>query len=308
MVRSVQAVTALVTVVVPCRNRAEFLRPTIESILAQDYPHIECIVVDACSTDGTVDILRSYGDRIRWVSEPDEGHANAINKGWRMGNGEVLAWLNADDLWETPSTARQAVEYLAGHPEVGVVYGTCGVVDADGRDQGECYSQPWDLEYAVLNCDHCIPQPAAFLRRSVVERVGWLNERFYQKKDHELWLRIGLVSQITQVPDRWALERDIRGLSFDARTAAPACPQVTTEFFAQPGVPDVLRSRRRRAMSNAYLMGAEYALVGGPVWGIIVEYLLRAAWADPTNLRRVAGRGRYLVRTALRTGRAGRWG
>lgn len=279
-----------VTVVVPCLNRGEFLRPTLDSILDQDHAPIECIVVDGGSTDETLAILESYGERIRWVSEPDTGHANAINKGWRVGSGEVLAWLNADDLWATPDAVSTAVAYLRDHPGVGVVYGDCGIIDATGQPVGPCYLHDWDLVYAVLHCDHCIPQPAAFLRRSVVEQVGWLNERFYQKKDHELWLRMGLVSEIVHIPHLLAHERNIRGLSFDGKTAAPACVQVTREFFAQPGVPAALRTRRRRALSNAYLMGAEYALSGGSLWGTILAYTLFAGIIDPTNARRVVGR------------------
>ncbi len=293
-----------VSVVVPCLNRAEFLRPTIESILSQDYPSIECIVIDGGSTDGTIEILESYGDRIRWVSEPDTGHANAINKGWRMGRGELLAWLNADDIWEKPGAARTAVECFRQHPDVGVVYGDCGVIDLNGEEVGPCYLREWDLEYAVLNCDHCIPQPAAFVRRSVVEQVGWLNEAFYQKKDHELWLRIALVSRIVHIPRLLAHERNIRGLSFDARTAAPACLQVTREFFSLPDVPASLRARRRRALSNSYLMGAEYALSGGPLWGTILAYTIYAGVTDPTNARHVVRRLLRFLRIRIRLWRS----
>ena len=295
-----------VSVVVPCWNRAEYLRPTIDSILGQGYhPHIECIVVDAGSADGTVEILRSYGDRIRWVSEPDEGHANAVNKGWRMSRGEVLAWLNADDVWETPGAARRAAAYLQEHPEVGVVYGDCGSIDTEGRSVGMCYLHEWDLEHAVVHCDHCIPQPAAFLRRSAVERAGWLNESFYQKKDHELWLRMALDSRIVHLPELLAHARNTRGLSFDAETAAPACPQVTEAFFALPNVPQSLRFRCRRAMSNSYLRGLEYAVAGGGSGGMMLRYALRAAWTDPTNAKHALGWLRYaLTQWAVR--RSGR--
>jgi len=286
----------VLSVVVPCWNRAEYLRPTIDSILGQDYPHIECIVVDAGSEDGTVEILESYGDRIRWVSEPDEGHANAINKGWHTSRGEVLAWLNADDIWDTPGAAGKAVAFLQGHPDVGVVYGECGIIDASGRRVGKTLQLDWDLEYAVVHCHHCLTQPAAFLRRSVVEEVGWLDESFYQKKDHELWLRMALASRIVRIEELLAHERNVPGLSFDGETAAPACPQVTRAFYSLPNVPKSLRKQRRRAMSNSYRRGAEYALVGGPLLPIIHKYMFCAALADPTNIRGVLGHYLYLLR------------
>ena len=106
----------LVTVVIPCLNRANYLVSTLESVLQQDYPQIECIVVDGGSTDGTVEILRQYGKRIKWVSEPDKGHADAINKGWWMSKGEILSWLNADDLYVVSDAISKAVAYLQEEP------------------------------------------------------------------------------------------------------------------------------------------------------------------------------------------------
>ena len=88
----------LVSVVIPCLNRADFLIPTLESVLQQDYPNIECIVMDGGSTDGTTDILCRYDGRIEWKSQPDRGPSDAINKGWWLLGGEILAWLNADDV------------------------------------------------------------------------------------------------------------------------------------------------------------------------------------------------------------------
>src|SRR5689334_5347243 len=121
----------LVSVVIPTFNTQRFLRDTIDSVLEQDYPNIECIVVDGGSTDGTLEILESYGDAITWISEPDEGHADAINKGWRMCHGEILTWLNADDLWAVPDAALAAAGYLQEHPDVDIVYGDCGLLDEE---------------------------------------------------------------------------------------------------------------------------------------------------------------------------------
>ncbi|HET9387319.1 MAG TPA: glycosyltransferase, partial [Gemmatimonadales bacterium] len=117
-----------VSVVVPCKNDARYLTANLESILSQDYPHVECIVVDGGSSDATVDLLKQYGDRIRWVSEPDRGAFDAINRGWKLSTGDILAWLNADDLWE-PGAVRAAVETFEKKRDVDVVYGTARVVD-----------------------------------------------------------------------------------------------------------------------------------------------------------------------------------
>jgi glycosyltransferase involved in cell wall biosynthesis/2-polyprenyl-3-methyl-5-hydroxy-6-metoxy-1,4-benzoquinol methylase len=258
--------------------------PTVESVLQQDYPHIECIVVDAGSSDGTIEILKSYGDRIRWVSEPDNGQGDAINKGWKMSRGEILAWLNADDVWEVPGAVSRAVEYLRANPEAEVVYGDCGEIDSDGNVVGMSYLREWDLEYAVEYCDHCIPQPAAFIRRRILEKVGWLDPEIF-KVDHELWLRIALAGEIHHLPTLLGHARNLKGMSFDGLTAAPSCVQLTRKFFTLPNVPEALRKKKRRAVSNAFLRGIDYAWEGGRHWSLIAAYTLRAILADFSNTR-----------------------
>lgn len=277
----------LVSVVIPCLNRANFLGPTIESVLQQDYPYLECIVVDGGSTDNTLEILKSYEGRIKWVSEPDGGHADAINKGWRMSAGDILAWLNADDVWAVSDAVSQVVTNFQANPNIDVLYGDCGAIDAEGNFVGMSYLRNWNLAYAVEHCDHCIPQPAAFIRRSILEQVGWLDTAFYQKKDHELWLRIGLVGNIQYIPTLLAHARTIAGLSQDGKTAAPACVQVTKKFYTLPNIPPHLKRKKRRTLSNSYLKGIDYAFEGGGDWKIIFSYALWAALMDPTNAFKV---------------------
>jgi len=298
----------LVSVVIPCLNRAHLLVPTIESVLQQDYPRLECIVVDGGSTDGTLDILHRYDDRIDWVSEPDHGHADAINKGWRRSRGEILAWLNADDLWVVPNAVTRAVAYLQAHPEVDVIYGECDQVDVGDNLVGMCAVQEWDLEYAVEYCDHCIPQPAAFIRRRILERVGWLDVDFYQKKDHELWLRIGLVGTIQHIPVLLAHERIHPGnLGYEGVSSARACVQLTKKFFTLPNVPESLKKKRRRATSNAYLRGIDYAFYHGRHWPLIAAYTLKALVADLSNASGLLRHVNRHVETASKDDSRLRW-
>lgn len=273
----------LISVVVPCRDRAAYLRPTLDSILGQDYPAIECIVVDAQSTDGTLEILRSYGDRIRWISEPDQGPADAINKGWRMGRGEILAWLNADDVWELPHAAGQAVAYLNEHPNVDVVYGDCGRIDAQGAPMGKSYLHEWDLTYAVTNCDHCIPQPSAFMRRRILEKIGWLDISLILM-DRDLWYRAGLTGSIAHVPHLLAHAR-YHASYWHSRSHAVAddCVRVIRKFFDNPDLPATWRPLRRRALSNAHLRGMEYAWRPGCRRRVACRHALGALITDPTN-------------------------
>ncbi|MBI3306200.1 MAG: glycosyltransferase [Candidatus Omnitrophica bacterium] len=284
-----------VSVVVPSFNRAHYMKRTLDSILGQDYPNIECLVMDGGSKDGTVEILKSYGNRIKWVSEPDKGQSDAINKGWRMSRGEILTWLNADDIWQIPSAVSDAVSYLQAHPKVVVVYGKCGNIDAEGRPNGMAYVHDWNLDYAVEFCDHCIAQPASFIRRSALESVNWVDPNLRIKMDHDLWLRLALVGEIHHIPKVLAHACSEKGITFEGRGAAASCVEVTRKFFSLPAVPAPLRIKKQRAMSNAYLRGIEYAWAGGRHLELMALYGWKAFQADPSNAGRIfSGFARFL--------------
>jgi glycosyltransferase involved in cell wall biosynthesis len=277
----------LVSVVVPCLNRAHYLVPTVDSILQQDYPNIECIVVDGGSNDGTIGILNGYGNKITWISEPDNGHAEAINKGWQMSKGEILAWLNADDCYVVPDAVRNAVDYLLNHPEVDVVYGDCSKIDEDGKIVSDIMkSRKWDLAYAVKYCYFTIPQPASFMKRSILEMANWLDPQFHYGKDHELWLRIGLFGKIKYVPIHVAYVRECPGLSQHGIPVSESKVNLTKKFFEIKDLPMPFRSRsfQRRALSNAYLVGSIYAWEGGRCVKRMFADLRQSIRADFLNL------------------------
>jgi glycosyltransferase involved in cell wall biosynthesis len=276
----------IISVVIPCLNRAHFLVPTIESILNQNYPNIECIVVDGGSTDETVGILSRYGTRIRWLSEPDQGHADAINKGWKMSKGQILAWLNADDIWEVPDAANQAVRYLQEHPEVDVVYGDCGEIDETGRHVGMSYLHEWDLYYAIEFSDHCIPQPAAFIRKRILEKTGFLDTRFIAM-DRDLWYRIGLVGTIRHIPILLACARNNPSFWHSkSYIVAQNCVDIMKKFFRNPALPEGFAKIKKRAISNAYIKGIDYAWIGRH-WFTIFCFTFKGIFADWSNRSKV---------------------
>ena len=275
----------LVSVVIPCLNRAHYLVPTIESVLQQDYPYVECIVMDGGSTDGSVEILERYGSRIKWVSEPDRGHADAINKGWWMSSGEILSWLNADDLYVVPDAIGKATAYLQRNPQIDVVYGDYSEISEDGEViRGVIKPRPWDLASVVKYCHYTVPQASSLMRRSILEKVGWLDTEFGNGKDHELWLRIGMVGTIRYASIHMAYVRNGRGLS-QRLDMGEAKVRVTEKFFRQPDLPAPFNSARfqRMALSNSFLVGSIYMWRGTRQLKPTLQYLMRAFILDPLN-------------------------
>jgi glycosyltransferase involved in cell wall biosynthesis len=177
----------LVTIVTPCLNAARFLEQTILSVLNQDYPSIEYIVMDGGSTDGTLDILKKYECRLHWQSAPDRGTADAVNRGFAVGKGEILGFLNADDLYHRHAVAT-AVEYLRENPDAAGVYG-----DAWWIDEHEARIGPYpvrDFDRVLLEKECFICQPATFFRRGPFESTGGLDPNFNLTFDYDFWLRL----------------------------------------------------------------------------------------------------------------------
>jgi glycosyltransferase involved in cell wall biosynthesis len=179
-----------VSVVTPSYNQVEYLEETIRSVLLQGYPDLEYIIVDNCSTDGSVEIIGKYE---RWLAnaviEPDRGQTDAINKGWRRSTGSVVAYLNADDFY-LPGAIAAAVEAFRTTPEVGMVYATAMIVDDAGGDLRPWQAKPFDLK-TMLVVGSIVPQPAAFYSIDALEAVGYVNERWHMIMDFDLAIRVG---------------------------------------------------------------------------------------------------------------------
>jgi glycosyltransferase involved in cell wall biosynthesis len=193
----------LVSIVTPSFNQAEFLEATIQSVLGQDYPNIEYIIIDGGSTDGSQAVVQKYADRLSyWVSEKDLGQTDAINKGFAKARGDVLAWLNSDDTY-CPGAVSAAVEYLLAHPETGMVYGKANYIDGHGTVVARYPAAVTD--YAGLRRGrNTIPQQATFFRSILWRLVGPLDPTFYYAMDYDLWRRISALTPLAFQPQVWA--------------------------------------------------------------------------------------------------------
>lgn len=194
----------LVSIVTPSYNQGEFIRDTIESVLMQSYPNIEYIVVDGGSTDSTVSILKSYGNRVKWISEKDEGQADAINKGIKMARGKIIGWINSDDTY-MENAVEKAVTYFRLHPITDLVYGEGYYIDKKGNRTERYRTEKYSRERLAQACIIC--QPTAFFKKQIIEKVNYLDKRYQLSMDYELWMRIAKVGKISYIPEYLANSR-----------------------------------------------------------------------------------------------------
>src|SRR3990172_5101651 len=195
----------LVSIITPSYNQASYLEETIFSVLNQDYPRIEYVVVDGASTDGSVEIIKKYESRFAWwVSEKDRGQADAINKGIARATGDIVAWLNSDDYY-LQGAVSAAVKVFEEHPDVVLVYGNMLAVDEDGRTFNTLNYKQLTIE--DLLCFQIIGQPAVFMRRFALQKTNGLDSTFHFLLDHLLWIQIAQHGKILHVNQTWSAAR-----------------------------------------------------------------------------------------------------
>lgn len=193
-----------VSIVTPSFNQARYLERTILSVLEQDYSHIEYMIIDGGSTDGSLEIIQKHANRLAWwVSEPDKGQTDAINKGFARASGEILAWLNSDDTYN-PGAISAAVKFLQDNPQVGMVYADTDFIDEQGSVIGRFPAAQTDLTRLLRGYVH-IPQQAAFWRADLWRKVGPLDPSFYFAMDYDLWVRLARITELRYLPGQvWA--------------------------------------------------------------------------------------------------------
>lgn len=184
-----------ISVIMPSYNQRRFIERSIDSVLAQSYPDLELIVVDGGSNDGTVEILRQYRDRLRWISEKDEGQADAINKGLRMATGEIVAYLNSDDVYE-PGALRKVADCFQAHPEARWITGRCRIIDENDREMRRPVTAYKNFllrhfSFSLLLVTNPVSQPATFWRRRLIDEIGLFDLNEHYVMDYDYWLRIG---------------------------------------------------------------------------------------------------------------------
>ena len=275
----------LVSVITPSYNQADFLEDTIKSVLAQDYPAIEYLIIDGGSTDGSVDIIRKYKSELEWwISEPDEGQAAAINKGMMRAKGEIVAWLNSDDLY-LPGAVSRAVAEFQSQPQLGLVFGNAVTIDADGCPIRELIFPDWQLEDLIGFRIIC--QPAVFMARELYEQVAGLDLNYHFMLDHHLWIRIASLAPIQHIPSMVAAARHHEAAKNVSQAAAfgRESLEILEWIKTQPDLAAFVAANKRQVLAGAYRLNARYLMDGGQYAPALKSYA-RAFFNQPVYTAR----------------------
>jgi len=273
--------------VTPSYNQAKYIEQTLRSVLEQNYPRIEYLVVDGLSTDTSVKIIKKYVDKLAWwVSEKDSGQGDAINKGFARAQGGIIAWLNSDDYY-LPGTISAVVKIFENNPDVVMVYGDMLAVDEYGQTINTLkYKQ---LSLQDLLCFQIIGQPSVFFRREVLEQTGGLDTTFHFLLDHHLWIRIAQQGKILHAPQIWSAAR----YHAEAKNRAKAA-EFGREAFrilawakSQAGLAEAVSSVERRARASACRVDARYLLDGGQPLSALKSWLRALFIYPPVALARL---------------------
>lgn len=243
----------LVSIITPSLNQGRFIEETILSVKNQTYPRVEHIIMDGGSTDGTLDILKKYSHSLIWISEPDKGQSDAINKGWRMSKGDILAYLNSDDTY-MPWAVETAVKFLVEHPDVGMMYGDAEFTNESGEVTQHYRVTEFDLRRMLCSYNH-VPQPSVFFSRKILESVGYLDENLHLAMDLDYWIRISLKFKIRHIAQTLATMRMHPEAKFVARyhEALSEYLHILKKFYSNPELPTEIQAFQRRAYSSVHL-------------------------------------------------------
>lgn len=257
--------TPLVSIVIPAHNHARYLDEAVRSVLGQDYPRIELVVLDDGSTDNTRDILAAYTGRFFWETQENMGQAATLNKAWRMAKGEILGYLGADDIL-MPHAVSSAVASLEARPEIVVAYCDFNLIDPQSRIVRRVETPDFDFNEMVARLA-CPPGPGAFFRRAAAEGTLW-DASLKQMPDYDFWLRLGLKGKFLRIPRVLAAFR----VHEASQTFAPAdCVRaeepivILSRFFANAGLPPDVAALKQQALSNAHLVSAQLHFRAGRI-------------------------------------------
>jgi glycosyltransferase involved in cell wall biosynthesis len=287
-----------VTIVTPSYNQGRFLEETLRSVLLQGYPNLEFIVLDGGSTDESRAILERYAPFIsHWESHPDAGQSDALNRGFKRADGEIIGWVNSDDLL-SPGAVAASVAALVVNPEAGFSYGDWAVIDADSVVTS--HATPTELTNAGLlhSLQSYVAQTTLFFRRTALERVGWLDPDLHLIMDFDLLLRLTARFESVRATGeiaRFRLHPDAKTPTLQTR-AWRERSRVVRRFLEGPDAPAAAKEGRKQILAAYHRQAALYGLrTGRPQWLLnhaVRSFLTRPGQVFEPRLWGAALRGR----------------
>ena len=261
-----------ISVITPSYNQASYLKQTMDSVLSQDILGMEYVVIDGCSTDGSVELIRSYENRLSaWVSEKDRGQADAVNKGAKRTTGAVIGWLNSDDLY-LPGAVQKAMHFLESHPDVDAVYGDVLSIDGEGKLINVMRFDQYCAE--DLMSFRVISQPGVFFRRSAWDRAGGLNLSYHYLLDHHLWLRMIAQGKFAYLPEPLAAARFHSAAKNRAHTEdfGREAYRLADWLLTDPLTAQKAKPIEKQIRGGAAWLDAHYLSDGGEPWKSLKAY------------------------------------
>lgn len=283
----------LVSIVMPSHNQSQYLESALKSLFDQDYSNIEYLVADGGSTDGSLEILQRFADKFAWwVSEKDAGQSDAVNKALRQAKGEIIGWLNSDDLLH-PGAVTAAMRAFAEHPEASIVFGDVDSIDASGQRINCMRFGPRRLR--DLMGFQIISQPGVFIRRSIIDQAGLLDPDYHFLMDHQWWLRLVQLAPAVYIPGPVMASARFHA---DAKNVAQShkfveeAQRILRWMEASPDYQPLFIRHRRSILAGYYEFITHYKLDGGDARGAFVDYL-RLLLLSPRRLFKHFGRFLY---------------
>lgn len=290
-----------ISIVTPSYNQGIFLKRTIDSIINQDVDQMELLIFDGGSKDNSVEILQSYGSRLSFISEKDEGQSDAVNKGFLEAKGEIIGWLNSDDVYYE-GAIKAVLEVFDKNPDIDIVYGRADHIDEYDNYIEDYYTEQWDYERLKEICFIC--QPAVFFRRSIIKEFGVLNKELRYCMDYEYWLRIGMKKPFYYLDQKLAGSRlysDNKTLGSRRAVHAEIITMLKQKFGKIPSrwiynLAHVITEESGYSRNNEH---ENYRFVKDVVKNSIVSYVKYQKWIPLSNLKEMVGWLKHSRRSML---------
>lgn len=274
----------LVTVITPAYNRASFLEETILSVLNQDYPNLEYIVLDDGSTDDTLKLIKKYKNKLVWSSHKNMGEARTVNKGIKMAHGDIIGIINSDDPLLSGAVST-IVQYMTNNPDILVVYPDWNMIDSDGIIIQHMITKPYDYSY-MISRHYCLPGPGTFFKKSLAIQLKGRDSQFTYVSDFDFWLRAGLLGKFARIPKTLAtfrLHSDSASASMQGPTMAQEHIKLVNKIYSIPGLPPEVVRKKNEAYCTAYYIAG---IVCGNHLLLKMNYFLQSFLYRPSKYMR----------------------